>query len=49
MAFPPDTQKIILKRQKKEKTPAELLFGSGKPIFETNSIYEKTSNLYGFE
>lgn len=44
-----NTQKIILKRQNKDKTPTDQLFGSGKPAYESNSVYEKNADLYGFE
>jgi len=44
-----NTQKIILKRQNKEKSAADRLFGSGKPTYESNSVYEKNADLYAFE
>ena len=44
-----NTQKIILKRQNKEKTATDQLFGSGKPTYEANSVYEKNVDLYGFD
>lgn len=44
-----NTQKIILKRQYKEKTKTERLFGSGRPVYESNSVYEQASELYGFD
>jgi type III restriction enzyme len=44
-----NTQKIILKRQTKEKTPIEQLMGSGKPIYQANSVYAQAADLYGFD
>jgi type III restriction enzyme len=44
-----NTQKIILKRQTKEKTPIEQLMGSGKPIYKADSIYAQAADLYGFD
>ncbi|NJL42118.1 MAG: DEAD/DEAH box helicase family protein, partial [Leptolyngbyaceae cyanobacterium SM1_4_3] len=44
-----NTQKIILKRQHREKTPMELLLESGKPTYDTGSIYEQYSDLYGWD
>ena len=44
-----NTQKIILKRQSKEKTPIEKLLGSGKPTYQTNSVYAQNADLYGFD
>ena len=44
-----NTQKIILKRQKAEKSAADQLFGSGKPTYQTNSVYDKNADLYGFD
>jgi len=44
-----NTQKIILKRQHKEKTPLEKLLGSGKPTYQPGSVYEAYGDLYGFE
>ena len=44
-----NTQKIILKRQNKDKSATDRLFGSGKPTYETNSVYEKNADLYAFE
>jgi len=43
-----NTQKIILKRQSKDKSPADQLFGSGKPTYKANSIYEQYADLYEF-
>lgn len=44
-----NTQKIILKRQHTEKSPMELLMGSGRPTYETGSVYEELEDLYGFD
>ena len=44
-----NTQKIILKRQNKEKSATDQFFGSGKPKYETNTVYEKNADLYGFD
>jgi len=44
-----NTQKIILKRERKEKTPLELLMGSGKPTYQPGSVYDEFSDLYGLD
>lgn len=44
-----NTQKIILKRQSKDKSAADKLFGSGKPTYETGSVYDQNADLYGFD
>jgi len=44
-----NTQKIILKRQSKEKTPLDQLMGSGKPTYQTDSVYAANEDLYGFD
>ncbi len=44
-----NTQKIILKKQHKNKTEAERLFGSGKPTFEPKSVYAQAEDLYSFD
>ncbi|QFZ91272.2 TnsA endonuclease N-terminal domain-containing protein [Synechococcus elongatus] len=44
-----NTQKIILKRQNKEKTPIEKLMGSGKPTYQADSVYAQAADLYGFD
>ena len=41
-----NTQKIILKRQHKEKTPLERLLNSGKPTFQAGSVYDQYADLY---
>ncbi|HEX8846603.1 MAG TPA: TnsA endonuclease N-terminal domain-containing protein [Pyrinomonadaceae bacterium] len=42
-----NTQKIILKRQRKEQGAAGHLFGSGKLLYQAGSVYEEFSDLYG--
>lgn len=44
-----NTQKIILKRQSAEKTAMDRLFGSGKPTYESGSVYDANADLYGFD
>ena len=44
-----NTQKIILKKQHKDKTGVDKLFGSGKPTFEANSVYSAAADLYDFD
>jgi hypothetical protein len=44
-----NTQKIILKRQSTEKTAMDRLFGSGKPTYESGSIYAANEDLYRFD
>jgi len=44
-----NTQKIILKRQRKEKAPIDKLFDSGKPTFNEGSVYADAHDLYNFD
>lgn len=44
-----NTQKIILKKQHKDKSATDKLFGSGKPTYQTGSIYDQTADLYDFD
>ncbi len=44
-----NTQKIILKRQSKEKSAADQLFGSGKPTYQTNTVYAQNADLYDYD
>lgn len=44
-----NTQKIILKKQHKDKTATDKLFGSGKPTYQAGSIYDQTADLYDFD
>ncbi len=44
-----NTQKIILKRQHKEKTPIDKLFGATGEILAANSVYADAADLYNFD
>ena len=44
-----NTQKIILKKQNKEKNSIDKLFASDKPTYEKNSVYDEFSDLYDFD
>ncbi|MGL5511260.1 MAG: DEAD/DEAH box helicase family protein, partial [Microcoleaceae cyanobacterium] len=44
-----NTQKIILKRQNKEKTALDLLFNTSKPNYEKGSIYDKNADLLNID
>ncbi|MBI1926208.1 DEAD/DEAH box helicase family protein, partial [Candidatus Poribacteria bacterium] len=44
-----NTQKIILKRQHTEKSAIDNLFKSGKPTYQTGSVYDEFSDLYDFD
>jgi superfamily II DNA or RNA helicase len=44
-----NTQKIILKRQHKEKTAAAKLFDVNKPVVTAGSVYDAAQDLYGFD
>lgn len=44
-----NTQKIILKRQTKEPTALDKLFSSGKPAYQSDSVYAQNVDLYGFD
>ena len=44
-----NTQKIILKRQSAEKSSIDRLFGSGKPTYESGSVYADNADLYDFD
>ena len=44
-----NTQKIILKRQHKDKTPLDKLMGSGKPDYQADSVYAQNADLYSFD
>lgn len=41
-----NTQKIILKKQAKEKTHTERLFGSGKQVYERGNVYDQYADLF---
>lgn len=44
-----NTQKIILKRQRKEKTSVDKLFTAAGEIYSSNSVYSEAADLYNFE
>jgi hypothetical protein len=44
-----NTQKIILKRQHKEKTPMELLFGATADTVVATGVYASASDLYDWD
>lgn len=44
-----NTQKIILKRQHKEKSLMERMFSSTSPTYEAGSVYEEFEDLYDFD
>lgn len=44
-----NTQKIILKRKHKEKSPGDRLFGSDAPVYEPGSVYDESKDLYDFD
>jgi len=44
-----NSQKIILKKQHKEKGPLDKLFASGKDIYEKDSVYNENADLYNFD
>ena len=44
-----NTQKIILKKKNKEKSPLEKLLESGKPDFQPNSVYDQNAELWGLD
>lgn len=44
-----NTQKIILKRQRAERSATEQLFAAAKPTFEVGSVYSEYSDLYESE
>ena len=44
-----NTQKIILKRQHAERSPADTLFKSGAPTYQSGSPYDEASDLYDFD
>lgn len=43
-----NTQKVILKRQSKEKSVSDKLFESGKPAYERASAWAEAEDLYDF-
>lgn len=44
-----NTQKIILKRQRKEKTAIDQLFGATGNTLAANGVYADAADLYGFD
>jgi hypothetical protein len=44
-----NTQKIILKRQRKEKTAVDQLFGATGNTLAANGVYAEASDLYAFD
>ena len=44
-----NTQKIILKRQNKDRSPAERLLSSGKPGYERSGAFAEAADLYDFD
>jgi len=44
-----NTQKIILKRQRKEKTPIDQLFGATGNTVTANGVYAEASDLYDWD
>jgi hypothetical protein len=44
-----NTQKIILKRQHKEKSASDLLFKSGAPTYKPGTVYGEFADLYDFD
>ena len=44
-----NTQKIILKRQRKDKNAADKLFGATAEILTPSSVYDANADLYGFD
>lgn len=44
-----NAQKIILKKQNKEKNSIDKLFASNKPTYEKNTVYDEFSDLYDFD
>lgn len=44
-----NTQKIILKRQNKDKTHVERLLGSGKQVYQRGDVYSQFEDLYALD
>jgi hypothetical protein len=44
-----NTQKIILKRQHKDKNAADKLFGATAEVLAPSSVYDENADLYGFD
>lgn len=44
-----NTQKIILKQQRKEKSASDRLFKSGTPTYKQGTVYDENADLYDFD
>jgi type III restriction enzyme len=44
-----NTQKVILKRIRAEKSAIDQIFGAGKPTFDAGSVFDQASDLYNFD
>jgi type III restriction enzyme len=44
-----NVQKVILKRQSKERSATDQLFGSGPATYQAESVYAQNADLYGFD
>lgn len=44
-----NSQKIILKKQHKEKNSLDKLFDNGKDLYDKGSVYDENLDLYGFD
>lgn len=44
-----NTQKIILKKQNKEKSSVDRLFGTSNEVFASGSVYADAADLYNFD
>ncbi|OOW67193.1 type III restriction endonuclease [Xanthomonas axonopodis pv. melhusii] len=44
-----NTQKIILKRQHKDKNATDKLFGAAAEVLTPSSVYDENADLYGFD
>ena len=44
-----NTQKLILKRQHKERSPTNTLFKNEAPTYQSESVYDKAADLYNFD
>lgn len=44
-----NTQKIILKRQHKDKNATDRLFGATTEVLKPSSVYDENADLYGFD
>ena len=44
-----NTQKIILKKQHKERSPSDRLFRAEAPTYQQGSVYDEAADLYDFD